>query len=122
MSGISERAHTFWYDDPWASSDVLLTLLLARGAQHTLRLLLAGVAVYFLRVGWRLQLFTAAFQLGVELRRRLYGRLLLQGPGFFQTSRTGNLMALATNDIDAVEMAAGDGMLAGFDGLLLGAD
>ncbi len=28
MSGISERAHTFWYDDPWASSDVLLTLLL----------------------------------------------------------------------------------------------
>ena len=32
--------------------------------------------------------------------------------------RTGNLMALATNDIDAVEMAAGEAMLAGFDGTL----
>jgi ATP-binding cassette subfamily B multidrug efflux pump len=27
-------------------------------------------------------------------------------------------MALATNDIDAIEMAAGEAMLAGFDGTL----
>ena len=37
---------------------------------------------------------------------------------FFQRQRTGDLMALATNDIDAVEMAAGEAMLAGFDGTL----
>ena len=36
-----------------------------------------GVAIYFLRVGWRLQLFSAAFRLGVELRVRLYERLAL---------------------------------------------
>jgi ATP-binding cassette subfamily B multidrug efflux pump len=41
-----------------------------------------------------------------------------RAPAFFQQQRTGNLMALATNDIDAVEMAAGEGMLAGFDGTL----
>jgi ATP-binding cassette subfamily B multidrug efflux pump len=81
-------------------------------------LLVAGVIVYFLRAGWRLRLFAASFRLGVELRVRLYARLALQGPAFFQTSRTGNLMALATNDIDAVEMAAGEAMLAGFDGSL----
>ncbi len=81
-------------------------------------LLAAGVIVYFLRAGWRLRLFAASYRLGVELRQRLYARLALQGPGFFQTSRTGNLMALATNDIDAVEMAAGEAMLAGFDGSL----
>ena len=81
-------------------------------------LLAAGVAVYFLRAGWRLKLFAASYRLGVELRQRLYERLALQGPAFFQTSRTGNLMALATNDIDAVEMAAGEAMLAGFDGSL----
>ena len=81
-------------------------------------LLVAGVIVYFLRAGWRLRLFAASFKLGVELRQRLYARLALQGPAFFQTSRTGNLMALATNDIDAVEMAAGEAMLAGFDGSL----
>ncbi|AMO23619.1 SmdA family multidrug ABC transporter permease/ATP-binding protein [Ramlibacter solisilvae] len=81
-------------------------------------LLAAGVVVYFLRVGWRLKLFAAAYRLGVELRQRLYARLALQGPQFFQRRRTGDLMALATNDIDAVEMAAGEAMLAGFDGTL----
>jgi ATP-binding cassette subfamily B protein/ATP-binding cassette subfamily C protein/ATP-binding cassette subfamily B multidrug efflux pump len=81
-------------------------------------LLAAGVAIYFLRVAWRLQLYAAAYRMGVELRTQLYQRLALQGPRFFQTRRTGDLMALATNDVDAVEMAAGEAMLAGFDGTL----
>ncbi|HJV06395.1 MAG TPA: ABC transporter transmembrane domain-containing protein [Chromobacteriaceae bacterium] len=81
-------------------------------------LLVMGLAIYFLRVGWRLQLFAAAYQLGVELRNRLYRQLISQGPGFYQHQRTGDLMARATNDIDAVEMAAGEAMLAGFDGSL----
>ena len=81
-------------------------------------LVLAGIVVYFLRVGWRLKLYAAAYRLGVELRERLYTRLALQGAHFYQGQRTGNLMALATNDIDAVEMAASEAMLAGFDGSL----
>jgi ATP-binding cassette subfamily B protein/ATP-binding cassette subfamily C protein/ATP-binding cassette subfamily B multidrug efflux pump len=81
-------------------------------------LVLAGVAIYFLRVGWRLQLFAASYRLGAQLRHRLYARLCVQGPHFFQQKRTGDLMALATNDIDSVEMASGEAMLAGFDGTL----
>ncbi|MFZ6646612.1 ABC transporter ATP-binding protein [Undibacterium sp. TJN25] len=79
-------------------------------------LVLMGVTIYFLRVGWRMQLFAASFQLGVELRTRLYHRLSLQGPSFFQQQRTGDLMALGTNDADAIELASGEAMLAGFDG------
>jgi ATP-binding cassette subfamily B multidrug efflux pump len=75
-----------------------------------------GVAIYFLRVGWRLQLFAAAYRFGMELRTDLYARMSLQGPAFYQRQRTGDLMALATNDIDAIEMAAGEAMLAGYDG------
>jgi ATP-binding cassette subfamily B protein/ATP-binding cassette subfamily C protein/ATP-binding cassette subfamily B multidrug efflux pump len=81
-------------------------------------LILAGIAIYFLRVAWRLQLFAASYRLGAQLRQRLYARLCLQGPHFFQQKRTGDLMALATNDIDSVEMASGEAMLAGFDGTL----
>jgi len=81
-------------------------------------LLLTGAGIYFLRVGWRQILYGAAYQLGVSLRTRLYTRLTLQGPAFYQRQRTGDLMALATNDIDAIEMAAGEAMLAGFDGAL----
>jgi ATP-binding cassette, subfamily B, multidrug efflux pump len=81
-------------------------------------LVAAAAVVYVLRAGWRLRLFAASMRLSVELRQRFYARLAAQGPAFFQASRTGNLMALGTNDIDAVEMAAGEAMLAGFDGSL----
>jgi ATP-binding cassette subfamily B protein/ATP-binding cassette subfamily C protein/ATP-binding cassette subfamily B multidrug efflux pump len=77
-----------------------------------------GATIYFLRVGWRQTLYAAAYQLGVDLRTRFYERLTVQGPAFFGQQRTGDLMALATNDIDAIEMAAGEALLAGFDGSL----
>jgi ATP-binding cassette subfamily B protein/ATP-binding cassette subfamily C protein/ATP-binding cassette subfamily B multidrug efflux pump len=83
-----------------------------------LQLLGLGLAIYVLRVAWRLRLYSAAYRLGVELRTRLYARLGAQGPAFYQRQRTGDLMALATNDIDAIEQAAGEAMLAGFDGTL----
>jgi ATP-binding cassette subfamily B protein/ATP-binding cassette subfamily C protein/ATP-binding cassette subfamily B multidrug efflux pump len=83
-----------------------------------LQLLALGLAIYVLRVSWRIRLYGAAYRLGVELRTRLYARLSNQGPAFYQKQRTGDLMALATNDIDAIEMAAGEAMLAGFDGTL----
>jgi len=100
--------------------DGLVAGQLARGAllRELAWLLAAGAVVYILRVGWRLRLYAAAYRIGVELRERLYARLSLQGAAFYQDHRTGNLMALATNDIDAVEMAAGEAMLAGFDGTL----
>jgi ATP-binding cassette subfamily B protein/ATP-binding cassette subfamily C protein/ATP-binding cassette subfamily B multidrug efflux pump len=81
-------------------------------------LIAMGISIYLFRVGWRLQLFAAAFRLGAELRTRLYERLALQGLPFFNRQRTGDLMARATNDVDAVEMAAGEAFLAGFDGTL----
>jgi ATP-binding cassette subfamily B protein/ATP-binding cassette subfamily C protein/ATP-binding cassette subfamily B multidrug efflux pump len=83
-----------------------------------LQLLGLGLAIYVLRVAWRLRLYSAAYRLGVELRTRLYARLSSQGPAFYQRQRTGDLMALATNDVDAIEQAAGEAMLAGFDGTL----
>lgn len=81
-------------------------------------LVLAGLAIYLLRVGWRLALFRTAYELGRQLRTRLYAQLTRQGPAFFRAQRTGDLMALATNDVDAIEMAAGEALLAAFDGSL----
>ena len=81
-------------------------------------LLAAGACIYGLRVAWRLLLYATAFRMGVGLRVQLYQRLVQQGPRFYQGQRTGDLMALATNDVDAVELAAGEALLAGFDGTL----
>ena len=64
----------------------------------------------------------AAVQRGVPAGRRAahaaVPRLSQQGPPFFHRQRTGDLMARATNDVDAVEMAAGEAFLAAFDGTL----
>lgn len=80
--------------------------------------LVAVVLIYLLRAGWRLYLFRAALRLSVELRTSLFARLSLQSPVFYQQHRTGDLMAAATNDIDALEAAAGEGFLSGFDGIV----
>ena len=86
---------------------------------HEIGVLLAmGGAIYLLRVGWRFALFRAAYRLGLDLRTELFARLSLQAPAYFHRTSTGDLMASATNDVDAVELAAGDAFLAGFDGTL----
>lgn len=77
-----------------------------------------ALAIYALRFGWRIVLFGTSWRLGNLLRRKLYQQLSQQGALFFSQHGTGDLMARATNDIDAVEMAAGEGVLSGFDGLL----
>ncbi len=81
-------------------------------------LLLAALVSYGLRVLWRITLFGASFQLGHQLRLQIYQRLTQQSASFYQQFNTGDLMARATNDVQAVEMAAGEAVLAMFDGLL----
>ncbi len=78
----------------------------------------AGVTIYALRIGWRRVLFGTAYRLGHRLRKSFYQRLLGQGQAFYAAHNTGDLMAQATNDIDAIEVAAGEGILSGFDGAL----
>ncbi len=79
-----------------------------------------GIVVYGLRIVWRRQLYGASFKLAALLRSRIYNHLTLMSPDFFQHHHTGDLMARATNDVTAVEMTAGEAILALFDGVLTG--
>ncbi|MGB0663869.1 MAG: ABC transporter ATP-binding protein [Pontibacterium sp.] len=85
---------------------------------HMAALFAMGLSVYLLRLTWRQMLFGAAYRLGSVLRARFYQRLQALGADFYSKQGTGDLMAKATNDIDAVEVAAGEGVLSGFDGAL----
>ncbi|MDC0611675.1 ABC transporter transmembrane domain-containing protein [Vibrio sp.] len=85
---------------------------------YLISLVAISVMVYLLRFGWRRMLFGTSYKLGNILRKQFYERLLNQGQGFYNNYSTGDLMARATNDIDAVEMAAGEGILSGFDGMI----
>ena len=79
-----------------------------------------AVAVYVMRFLWRVTLFHSSFHLAETMRRRLYHHLTRLSPGFYHEHRTGDLMARATNDISAIEMTAGEGVLSGIDGLVTG--
>ena len=79
-----------------------------------------GIVVYGLRVLWRRQLYGASFKLAALMRGKIFDHLTLMAPSFFQKHHTGDLMARATNDVTAVEMTAGEAILALFDGVMTG--
>ncbi len=83
-------------------------------------LVLTAVVVYLLRYVWRVLLFGASYQLAVELREDFYRQLSRQHPEFYLRHRTGDLIARATNDVDRVVFAAGEGVLTLVDSLVMG--
>ncbi|GAB2787844.1 ABC transporter transmembrane domain-containing protein [Halomonas shantousis] len=108
---------------PWwigATIDALRDGELDRGDLLTRAALLiaVGLGMYVLRYAWRVQLFGTSYRLGIELRDAYYTKLTRLDPGFFQTHRSGDLLARSTQDIDAVETAAGEGVLSSVDGAM----
>lgn len=87
---------------------------------YVFSVLVLAVLIYIMRFLWRMFLFSASFQLAERLRQQVYQHLTLMAPGFYNKHRTGDLMARATNDVTAVEMTAGEGVLSGLDGLVTG--
>ncbi|MFQ2091318.1 ABC transporter transmembrane domain-containing protein [Aeromonas taiwanensis] len=79
-----------------------------------------GLLIYLLRYVWRVMLFGASYRLAYVLRNRLFTHFTRMSPDFYQRHRTGDLMAHATNDIQAVEMTAGEGVLTLVDSLIVG--
>lgn len=80
----------------------------------------AALIMYFLRYAWRLMIFGSSIILARNLRRQLFHHFTQMSPSFYQKRRVGDLMAHATNDLQAVQMTAGAGVLTLFDSLATG--
>ena len=74
-------------------------------------LLGAATVGYVLSYVWQYHLFGGAFVLEKTMRSKFMGHLLKMTPTFYQRNRTGDLMARATNDLKAIAMTAGFGIL-----------
>jgi len=81
---------------------------------------LIAITVYILRYLWRILLFGASYNLATELRVKFYSHLSNQSQIFFLKNRTGDLIARATNDVDRVVFAAGEGVLTLIDSSIMG--
>ena len=85
-------------------------------------LIIVGIAITMaiFRYIWRYFVFGHSRKVEEALRNRIYKHLQALSLSFYWKSKTGDLMARAVNDIDAVRMATGMGLVALTDGVVLG--
>ncbi len=82
---------------------------------NLLWLVLSAIAMYLLRYIWRMYIFGTSYRLGKIMRFRLFEHFTKMSPSFYQKYRTGDLMAHATNDINALTRLAGGGVMSAVD-------
>ncbi|MGG7618957.1 ABC transporter transmembrane domain-containing protein [Bacillus coreaensis] len=87
---------------------------------YVLVLVGAALMMYILRYYWRIMIFGSAVKLSMQLRNRLFHHFTSMSQSFYQRKRTGDLMAHATNDIQAIQQTAGVGVLTFVDSLSTG--
>lgn len=80
----------------------------------------AGLAQYLFRYIWRMHIWGSAARLEKELRTQLFHHFTKMDSIFYQKYRTGDLMAHATNDLNAIQNVAGAGILTFADSMITG--
>ncbi|WP_395387073.1 ABC transporter ATP-binding protein [Pediococcus parvulus] len=79
-----------------------------------------GFLQYIFRYTWRSRIFGGAARLEKTLRSRLFNHYMQMDQTFYQEHRTGDLMAHATNDLQAIQQVAGSGILSFADSIITG--
>ncbi len=85
-------------------------------------MIILGLAlmIAIFRYVWRYFLLGHSRKVEEALRNRIYGHLQTLSLSFYHKTKTGDLMARAINDINAIRMATGMGLVALTDGIVLG--
>lgn len=94
---------------------------LATGAllrRYALYVVGLALVIAFFRYLWHYYIIGASRKIEQHLRNRLFFHLHNLSASFFDRTKTGDLMARSTNDIDAVRMATGMGVLWSVDATL----
>jgi len=101
--------------------DELPTGRLTPGAVWLYGGIIVGLAVLIAvgRYYWRIYVMGTARLLEYTLRNQLYAHLQTLSPRYFLEHKIGDLMAHATNDINAVRMAMGPGLVMATDAIFM---
>jgi ATP-binding cassette, subfamily B, multidrug efflux pump len=87
---------------------------------YILLILGAAFLIFIFRMIWRRLIFGQSRRIEEALRNRLFGHLITLSQSYYQRTSIGDLMAHATNDMEAVRMALGMGLVSLLDALVLG--
>lgn len=83
-------------------------------------LFITATTQYLFRYIWRMNIWGTSAKLERVLRKRLFDHFTAMDVGFFQKYRVGDLMAHATNDLNAIRNVAGGGILTFVDSVITG--
>ncbi|PIE59475.1 MAG: multidrug ABC transporter ATP-binding protein [Desulfobulbus propionicus] len=81
--------------------------------------ILASFCMLVLRFTWRYLIVGFSRIVENKIRDRLYAHILSLDQPFFKSRATGDLTAHSSNDLNAVQMACGMGLVAGSDALIM---
>lgn len=84
-----------------------------------LLMLAAAVGVGAARFGWRFFIIGSSRRIERDLRKRIFDHLLTLSSTYFNSVKTGDIMARATNDMRSVNRASGMALVAFLDGTFL---
>lgn len=86
---------------------------------HSLLIITIGLVMALGRYFWRVYLYGSSRRLEYYLRNKLFNHLLTLSPNFYNTNKTGDIMAHATNDINAIRATFGQGIMMVIDAVFL---
>jgi ATP-binding cassette subfamily B multidrug efflux pump len=105
----------------WAVDDLTLYRTALPGLlRYGAYIVCLGLLIGGFRYVWRRCLLGTAQHLEENLRNQLFAHLQTLSAAYFDRTKTGDLMAHATNDLQQVRMAAGMGMVAFNDAVVMG--
>lgn len=84
-------------------------------------LLIVGITLFItlLRYFWRIAFIGIAWRLDRDLRQTYYNHLMKLSANFYNKAKTGDLMAYATNDLNAIRMLIAFGFVIGVDIIII---
>ena len=82
-------------------------------------IMIIALGVALARFGWRFFIVGAARRIETDLRYKIFSHLLTLSSSYFGKTKTGDLMARATNDMRAIRMASGIAFVAFVDATFL---
>ena len=88
--------------------------------EYLVILLVTAIFEYGFRYTWSTNIWGEAFRLEKIMRSKLFHHFLRMDTLFYQRNRTGDLMAHATNDLNAIQEVAGLGVLTWADSMMTG--
>jgi len=97
------------------------TLIESEVLQYIKDIAIFGLIMVVGRFLWRIFIFGTSWRIDYDLRNKMFRHAEKLSQTYYSEKKSGGLMALFTNDLNAIRMSFGPGLLMLFDILILGA-